>query len=205
LKILLTGFEPFGTVRVNPSEQIVRKISAAAPSRDKQHLFLEVLPAEYRLAEKKIRRLIRTIRPEAVVCLGVAAARDAICLERVALNLDDGEFADNAGQVRSGRMIVRGGPVAYWSTLPLGRMQKALKRRGIRATLSNHAGTYVCNHVFYAARHEIERTRNHARCGLIHVPGLRKRGKDSKPRGMALGRMVAAVECCLRVLRKQDS
>ena len=206
MKILLTGFKPFGTVKVNPSEQIVRAIAGRAQSRPPTRLksrgddlIAEILPTEYARAERAIRGLIRRHSPDAVVCLGVAQLRRAISLERVALNLDDEPSPDNAGRVRLGRPIVRDGPLAISSTLPLQRMQRALRRAGVRASFSNHAGTYVCNHVFYAARHEVERLGKNTPCGLIHVPGLREPKKN--PKGMTLAKMVAGVECCLKALR----
>lgn len=200
MRILLTGFEPFGLHASNSSEQIVRKLREKAHSRPPLHLFPAVLPTQYRAAGAQIRRLIRRFRPEAVVCLGLAASRDTISLERAALNLDDDLLPDTAGEVRRGRRILRQGPAAYWSTLPLERMRQALERLGIPSSLSNHAGTYVCNHVFYVACHEIEKIGSRARCGLIHVPGLRRRANAGARRGMPLRRMVEAVECCLEVL-----
>jgi pyroglutamyl-peptidase len=207
MKILLTGFEPFGPVRVNPSEQIVRRIAAQVQARGDPDLLAEVLPTEFTAAEKRIRQLIRRVRPEAVLCLGVAPQRDKISLERVALNLDDDALPDNAGRRRAGHRIVPRGPAAYWSTLPLERFRKQLERRNIPVSYSNHAGTYLCNHVFYVARHEIERLGNRAPCGFVHVPPalkqVRKRSKAAKPRGIPLSTMVEAVECCLAVLRKR--
>ena len=203
MKILLTGFEPFGEVRVNPSEQIVRRIAALARSRGDDDLVTEILPTEFAAAEKRIRQLIRKLRPAAVLCLGVAPQRNKISLERVALNLDDDSLPDNAGRRRAGRRIIVRGPAAYWSTLPLDRIRKQLERRNIPVSYSNHAGTYLCNHVFYVARHEVERTGNRARCGFIHVPPVRKRSKGTKQRGIPLSTMVEAVECCLEVLRKR--
>ena len=202
MKILLTGFEPYGAVQVNPSEQIVRRIAARARSRGDADLFAEVLPTEFRAAGRRIRQLIRAIRPAAVLCLGVAPSRNKISLERVALNLDDDPLPDNAVRVRLGRPIGRDGPVAYWSTLPLARLRKALDRQGIPVSISNHAGAFVCNHVFYVARHEVERMRNRTRCGFLHVPPLYERGKNTKVRGMTLRKMVEAVEGCLGVLGK---
>ena len=113
MKILLTGFEPFGSVRLNPSEQIVREIAERSRSGGKDDLITEILPTEFVAAGKRIKRLIRSIRPAVVVCLGVAASRDKISLERVALNLNDEALPDNAGRVRLGRPIVRGGPLAF--------------------------------------------------------------------------------------------
>src|SRR5262249_60108677 len=105
-----------------------------------------------------------------VVCLGVGRDRDALCLDRVALNLDDCEEPDNAGQSPAGQLIVADGPLAYWSTLPLERIRQALRARDVRVRITNHAGTYVCNHVFYVARHELETLGSRAPCGFIHVP-----------------------------------
>ena len=202
MKILLTGFEPYGAVEINPSEQIVRRIAARARVRRNDDLVTEILPTQFITAGKRIRQLIRKFLPAAVLCLGVAPSRDKISLERVALNLDDDALPDNAGRVRAGRRIVPRGPVAYWSTLPLERIRKRIEKRGIPVSYSNHAGTYLCNHVFYVARHETERMGSRARCGFLHVPPLRQRGKNRKPRGMTLSKMVQAVECCLAVLRK---
>ena len=202
MKLLLTGFEPYGAVEVNPSEQVVRRIAERAQRRGSDDLITEILPTEFIAAGQRIRKLIRKFRPEAVLCLGVAPKRDKISLERVALNLDDDALPDNAGRVREGRQIVPGGPVAYWSTLPLVRIRKRLEKRGIPASCSNHAGTYLCNHVFYITCHEMQRKGHRSRCGLVHVPPLRQRGKKAQPRGLPLGKMVEAVECCLDVLRK---
>ena len=207
MKILLTGFEPFGPVRVNPSEQIVRRIAAQARSRRDDGLVAEVLPTEFAAAERRLRRLIRQFRPDAVLCLGVAPQRDKISLERVALNLDDDSLPDNAGRRRAGRRILADGPAAYWSTLPLERFRKQLERRHIPVSYSNHAGTYLCNHVFYVACHEIERLGNGAPCGFVHVPPALQRSsrrlKDSKPPGLPLATMVEAVERCLEILREK--
>lgn len=205
MKILLTGFEVYGPVRVNPSERIVQRIgqalAEAARGNGSADLHAEVLPTEFVAADRRLRRLIREFCPEAVLCLGVAPRREKISLERVALNLDDDSLADNAGRSRSGRRIVPNGPPAYWSTLPLERIHRQLERRGIPVSYSNHAGTYLCNHVFYVARHEIERMGNGAPCGFVHVPPLQTRAE--KARGLSLDTMVEAVECCLAVLRNK--
>jgi pyroglutamyl-peptidase len=207
MKILLTGFEPFGPVRVNPSEQIVRRIGQRveeeARGREAMDLRAEVLPNEFVAADRRIRRLIREFRPDAVLCLGVAPQRDRISLERFALNLDDDSLPDNAGRCRAGRRIAPSGPAAYWSTLPLERFLRQLERRGIPVSYSNHAGTYLCNHVFYVARHEIEKMDSGALCGFVHVPPLQEKTRHKGPRGLALSTMVEAVECCLEVLERK--
>lgn len=201
MKILLTGFEPFGPVRVNPSEQIVRRIGEEAKASGDGNLLAEVLRTEFIAADRRIRRLIRKFQPQAVLCLGVAQRRDTISLERVALNLDDDPLRDNAGRQRVGRRIVPKGPAAYWSTLPLEQFRKRLEGRRIPVSYSNHAGTYLCNHVFYVARHEVERMENGAVCGFLHVPPVRGRASKRRSRGLPLDTMTEAVACCLEVLR----
>ncbi|MBI4458533.1 MAG: hypothetical protein HY648_00565 [Acidobacteria bacterium] len=195
---MLTGFEPFGRWKVNPSEQVVRALAEQAQLRGDESLVTAILPTEYARGGKRLLHLIRTIRPEAVLCLGVAPARRALSLERVALNLDDDPLADNAGQVRSGRSIVPGGPAAYWSTLPLAQMRRSLEKRGIPAVISNHAGAYLCNHAFYLARHEMESGGNP--CGFVHLPGsYRWKGRPSR---LPLRKLLEAVQCCLDILRR---
>ena len=205
MKVLLTGFEPFGPVRVNPSEQIVLHIGRRMEEEARGHrafeLRAEVLPTEFVAADRRIRQLIREFRPDAVLCLGVAPQRDRISLERIALNLDDDSLPDNTGRCRAGQRIAPQGPAAYWSTLPLERFRRQLERRGIPVSYSNHAGTYLCNHVFYVARHEMEKMGSGAPCGFVHVPPLQEKTKRKGPRGLALSTMVEAIECCLEVLR----
>jgi pyroglutamyl-peptidase len=198
MRMLLTGFEPFGELQANPSQLIVERLAHGAD----QDLVVEVLPTEYAAAGARIRALIRDVRPEAVVCLGVAGRASAIRLERVALNLDDTEKPDNAGETPAGRPIAPGGPVGYWSTLPLAEMYAALQERDIPVQISNHAGTYVCNHVFYASLHEIERLGGGVPCGFIHVPLAAHQAttEEERERSLPLDTMVQAVGCCLEVL-----
>lgn len=202
MKILLTGFNSFSGVRVNPSDLVVRAVA-----RQKQpvnvDLITAVLPTEYEAATRKLRGLLRKHRPDAVLCLGVAQRREKISLERVALNLDDEVTPDNGGVVRRGSKIERRGPDLYWSSLPLLALERALKRQRNRArievAISNHAGAFLCNHAFYIARHETARGRVPVPCGFIHLPGLRGRKafRDRQLRGM-----IQAVERCLSVIRK---
>jgi pyroglutamyl-peptidase len=138
--------------------------------------------------------LIAQHQPDVVICLGLAARRSAINLERVALNLDDAKIPDNAGDLAVGRPIQQDGPVAYLSTLPLEKMKQALQAREIPVEISNHAGAYVCNHVFYAARHAIEQAHFPAICGFIHVPAIADSADDQ---GLLLDQMIEAVGVCI--------
>jgi pyroglutamyl-peptidase len=172
MRVLLTGFEPFGSHATNPSQEIVAALAARAPRTSGRRVELQtaILQTEYERAARRIAGLIDELRPEAVVSLGVASKAEGICLERIALNFNDNELADNAGKVRLARPIVPGGPMVYFSTLPIDAMLNALRGADFPASISNHAGTYVCNHVFYTARHVLEKSRRQIPCGFIHVP-----------------------------------
>lgn len=195
MSIILTGFMPFGGLSVNPSQLIVEQI--ASQSRY-AHLVTEILPVEYHHAGRRIRELIQAYQPHTVLCLGLAQRRNGIHIERVALNLDDAAIVDNAGDLASGRLIDPDGPPAYWSTLPIEAIVSSLQSRGIPAVISNHAGTYVCNHVFYMSRRELDCAGSQSPCGFIHVPAMRD--LDDPSAGLPLSVMVEAVECCLDVL-----
>ena len=204
MKVLLTGFNPFGGLEVNPSQEIVEAIGRRGHSQIGIELATEVLPTEFNAAEKRVRKLIRDLKPEAIVCLGVSESLGAISLERIAVNIDDSP-EDNAGESRRGEEIVPNGPPAFWSTLPLAQILTALQNNNIPAGFSNHAGTYVCNHVFYSALHEVQQLDLRAKCGLIHVPLMvdQLENPESTDRGLPLETMILAIECCLEVLRNE--
>ncbi len=196
MTLLLTGFEPFGDLTVNSSRQVVERLAALRPD-----LITAILPTEYAESARRVRALIALHRPDAVVCLGVAQSRAAINLERVALNVDDAPLADNSGDFAAGRVIAADGPVAYWSTLPLDAMLSALLVRDIPAVISNHAGAYVCNHVFYSARHGLEQGGLTVPCGFIHLPALRETSDSTV--GLPLDLIVDAVAVCLDVVSSE--
>jgi pyroglutamyl-peptidase len=200
MKILLTGFNSFRRARVNPSEQVVRALATGRRNISGVELVTAVLPTEYLAATRQLRRLIRSSRPDAILCLGVATWREHISLERVALNLDDERTPDNRGLVRRDRKIVPHGPDVYWSSLPLERLQTALQEIRLRAEISNHAGAFLCNHAFYVARHETAQLRRPVPCGFIHLPGI---GHGKARRKYSREQLTRAVEACLRELEQE--
>ncbi len=193
MRVLLTGFQPFGDLQVNPSQLIVEHFQSQ-PRADVVPL---VLPTAYQAASESIEQAIHTYQPDAVIMLGVAQTRTAISLERIAVNLDDAKLPDNANVVASGALIAPDGPAAYWSTLPLSALQTALEARDLPVAISNHAGTFVCNHVFYAARHLLEAIDPVIPCGFIHVPAL---AETTDQPGLPLETMIDAVNLCLDTL-----
>lgn len=192
--ILLTGFEPFGGERRNPSAEIVRALDGRIIAGHR--VTGAVLPCVFGRSLAVLKRQIAEQRPGLVVCLGQAGGRAEITPERIAINVDDARIADNAGRQPVDRPVVRGGPAAYWSKLPIKAIVAALKKRKIPAAVSQTAGTFVCNHVFYGLLHELKRRRMAARAGFIHVPWLPEQAKTGEP-SLPLETMIAGIEAAL--------
>jgi pyroglutamyl-peptidase len=192
MKILLTGFEPFGKVTDNPSQRVVEHFAA----KGQANLITAVLPVEYLAASAILEDFLESYQPDAVLMLGVAQMRDSINLERIAININDAKIADNAGNLKSGQAIIEDAPAAYWSTLPLEAMYEAIQKTGIAVNYSNHAGAYLCNHVFFYARHHLETAgRGHIPCGFIHLPDM---GEEAPK--MPLSTIIQAIELALGAL-----
>ncbi len=194
MRILLTGFQPFGDLQVNPSQRIVEYYQTLK----RGDLIPLVLPTAYKAASERIELAIKDYVPDAVIMLGVAQHRTTISLERIAVNIDDTALPDNSDVVASGDRIAQEGPAAYWSTLPLNAMRSALDARGIPVSISNHAGTFVCNHAFYLAKHVLASLGRPTPCGFIHVPAL---AETADQPGLSLEKMIEAIEICLSVVR----
>lgn len=199
-KILCTGFRPFGPVAVNPTEQLM-----LALDKEPMHqvdLRAVVLDTDYARCEAQFRQALEAFRPDAVLCFGVHRRSDELRLERIAVNVDDADLEDTGGAVRRGRRIAPDGPVGYWSTLPLERMYEALQEAGLPVAFSNHAGAYLCNHVFYYGRHLLE---NHGRpipMGFIHTPPLPEED-NAEHAGMELETLLRAARICIRIVAER--
>jgi pyroglutamyl-peptidase len=171
MRTLVTGFEPFGGFEVNSSELVVTALAA----RNEPGVITAVLPTSYRRAEARIGELLRAHQPRTVLLLGCEIASQ-ICLEQVALNLDDSDAPDNDGEVRLRRRIIEEAPVGYWSSLQLEPMADAARDLREGVDFSHDAGAYVCNHVYFTAAHLVATELPHTRCGLVHLPALQGPG-----------------------------
>ena len=192
MKILLTGFEPFGKATSNPSGEIVKQISG-------DNIVTAILPVAYAKSAERLLALIEEHDPDVVICLGQAEGRTEITPERVAINLDDARLADNEGVLRSGIKIIDGGPDAYFSTLPVKEIVEAIKAKGVPAAVSLSAGTFLCNHIFYVAQNKF--TGTNVRSGFVHVPLMDEQaGEFPGLPTMPLAQMVTAVRAMLEVL-----
>jgi pyroglutamyl-peptidase len=168
--ILVTGFEPFGAHSVNPTEGLAKAVDGRRVGNFA--VLGVVLPVHHADTAARLGTLLAESSPESVLHLGLAGGRARIALERVALNVMDYDVADNAGYRASGEPCVPEGPTAYFSTLPLPAMLKALVDEGVPAYTSNTAGTYLCNQTLYWTLHAVRNVPRPPRVGFVHFPLL---------------------------------
>jgi len=166
MRILLTGFGPFGEVVDNPSERVVEYF--ARESIPGHELVTEVLPVSYKTVRRRIPELILSSQADLAMLLGVAGKADEIRVERWAINRAAG--ADIEGVGTRARPILRGGPEGYISRLALNRLKRALSAVDVPAAISSSAGEYLCNYAYYWALHTIETAGIRTRCLFIHQP-----------------------------------
>lgn len=206
--ILLTGFETFGD---DPSGQGLNPSALVAQALNGQticshRVVAAVLPCEFAVAITALQNLVKQHRPALVMCLGQAGGATGIRLERIAINLDDAQLPDNAGVCLRDQPVIAGAPAAYFSTLPIKNMQAALQREGVVCELSNSAGNFVCNHIFYALMHMLGgRTalarslrRRKAIGGFVHLPYLPQQATKPNMSSMVLDEMVRGVRVALQ-------
>ncbi len=199
MTILLTGFEPFGGETVNPSSEIARALDGWVCEGAVVRTAL--LPCVFGDALLRLDEALAAWHPRLVLCLGQAGGRPEISIERVAVNVDDARIPDNLGRQPIDAAVVAGGPAAYFSTLPIKALARDLRAAGIAGTVSNTAGTFVCNHVFYALMHRLATTPALARArgGFVHVPYTPEQvaGRPDVP-SMALATQIEGVRVALR-------
>lgn len=195
--ILLTGFEPFNGAAINPSWEAVRALDGwSGPGFA---VVARQLPCVFGAANDALRTAVSTLRPDVVIAVGQAGGRSEISLERIAINVDDAAIRDNAGAQPVDVPVVADGPAAYFSSLPVKAIVRALRLRGFPAGVSQTAGTFVCNHVFYGLMHH---TAGQAlKAGFIHVPFLPEQAADrpERPPSMALRDIVDALRIAVEV------
>ena len=178
MKILITGFEPFGGEEQNPSALLLEKL----PKKLKSALLsTALLPVSFQKVSEEILRLLEEEKPDVVICLGQAGGRDRITPERVAINLMDTESPDNDGFAPSEEPIDPLGPNALFSNLPNKALVAAAKEQNLPVALSNTAGTFVCNYLLYTLLRLAETQSPPLRCGFFHLPYLPEQTEDKKP------------------------
>ncbi len=167
MKILVTGFTPFGGESINPAWQAVKSLPKTI---DGHEIFAAEIPTEFFASRKVMTEKVEALHPDAVICVGQAGGRDAVTIERVAINVMDAALPDNCGDQPVDVPVVEGAPSAYFSTLPIKHMVEAVKAAGLPARVSNTAGTYVCNTLMYHVLHLAAEKNPAMQGGFIHVP-----------------------------------
>lgn len=167
MKILITGFDPFGGENINPALEAVKKLPDTILG---QEIIKIEIPTVFRKSLDKIEENIQKHNPDVVISIGQAGGRFGITPERVAINMDDARIKDNEGNQPIDISIYEDGESAYFSTLPIKAMVKEMNDNGIPASVSNTAGTFVCNHVMYGVLYLIDKKYPNIRGGFIHVP-----------------------------------
>ena len=198
--VLVTGFDPFGGQSVNPSWHAVHSLHGST-ILDHQVIGAE-LPTVFGQSVQVLRDLLRQHRPTLVLCTGQAGGRASISLERIAINVDDARIPDNAGARPIDVPVVAQGPAAYFTSLPIKAMLQAMLQQGINAEVSQTAGTFVCNHVFYGLMHELALPEwKDTRGGLVHVPWLPEQGQPSMRLDEIVEGLKVAIQCAITTHR----
>ena len=167
MKILITGFDPFGGENINPALEAVKKLPDTILG---QEIIKIEIPTVFRKSLEKIEENIEKHNPDVVISVGQAGGRFGVTPERVAINMDDARIKDNEGNQPIDISIYEDGEAAYFSNLPIKAMVKEMTDNGIPASVSNSAGTFVCNHVMYGILYLVDKKYPNIRGGFIHVP-----------------------------------
>ncbi|MFD4820406.1 pyroglutamyl-peptidase I [Peribacillus butanolivorans] len=202
-KVLLTGFEPFGGERVNPSWEAVKQLHGEVI--DDVTLVAEQIPTVFGKSVAVMEKLIQQHNPDIVICVGQAGGRLHITPERVAINMDDARIPDNQGNQPIDEPIADKGPVAYWSTIPIKRIVENMKENNIPASVSHTAGTFVCNHIFYGLMDYITRTSSSIRGGFIHIPFIPEQTINKEAPSLSLETIVKGIKIAAVTAAKYES
>jgi pyroglutamyl-peptidase len=192
--VLLTGFDPFGGDTINPSWEAVSRVHGET-NADRRVITAQ-LPTTFAGAPKALRAALRRHAPDLVLCVGQAGGRAALSLERVAINVNDARIPDNAGAQPVDTRVVKRGPAAYFTSLPIKAMHADLRAAGIPAEISQTAGTFVCNQAFYVLMHALAGSR--VRGGFLHIPYVPEQveGSPGMP-SLDLDTVVAGLRVCI--------
>jgi len=177
LKILITGFDPFGGESINPSYEAIKRIKL--DNSDIELVTVEI-PTVFDKCIDTLDRKIKETEPDIVICTGQAGGRFPITVERVGINIIDARIADNEGNQYIDAPIKSDGESAYFSNLPIKAIVKSLINNKIPAEVSNTAGTFVCNNILYGLLYLINTKYPHIKGGFIHVPFLLEQVTDKR-------------------------
>ena len=195
MKIIVTGFDPFGGETINPSIECVK----ALPEIEGVELIRLELPTVFKESAIRLNEVINDVKPDAVLSVGQAGGRAGITMERIAINVDDARIPDNISQQPIDEAIQLDGEAAYFTTLPIKRIVKAIREAGISAEVSNSAGTFVCNHIMYQSLFAATKADKPFKAGFMHIPFIPEQTTD-KP-SLPLEESTKAVQIAIETIR----
>ena len=195
MKIIVTGFDPFGGEKINPSIECVK----ALPKIEGVELIRLELPTVFKESAKRLNEVINDVKPDAVLSVGQAGGRPGITMERIAINVDDARIPDNISQQPIDETIQTEGEAAYFTTLPIKRIVKAIREAGISAEVSNSAGTFVCNHIMYQSLFAATKADKPFKAGFMHIPFIPEQTTD-KP-SLPLEESTRALQIAIETIR----
>lgn len=202
MKVLVTGFDPFGGEKVNPAYEAVKMLPDEIAGAE---IMKREIPTVFDKGGDSVEQLIHELSPDIVLNVGQAGGRSAMCMEKVAINLQDARIKDNEGNQPLDKPVRADGETAYFSSLPVKAMVEEMKKKGIPAAVSYTAGTYVCNDVMYRVAYLISKEKLPIRSGFIHVPYAPEQVVD-KPAGtasMSLAMIAQGIECAIEAAVEQ--
>lgn len=202
MKILVTGFDPFGGDKINPAIEAVKKLPDTV--KGAEIIKLEI-PTVFNKSAEVVKKAIEEHHPDYVLNVGQAGGRYALTPERVAININDGRIPDNEGYQPLGEPIHEDGETAYFTQLPIKAEAKAIREAGIPAEVSNTAGTYVCNHIMYQVQYMRDKDFPNIKAGFIHIPFLPEQvvNRPNTP-SMDLNDIVKGLTAALGAIVDQD-
>lgn len=204
MKLLLTAFDPFGGEPVNPALEAVKLVSSRIG--DVEIVKVEV-PTVFGKSIDTVAAAIEREKPDAVLCIGQAGGRYDLMPERVAINIDDARIKDNEGNQPIDQPIFKDGAPAYFATLPVKAMVKRIREAGIPSSLSNSAGTFVCNHLMYGVLYTLEKKYPGVRGGFMHVPFIPSQvvNRPSPAPSMALADIARGIEAAISAIAENEA
>lgn len=202
MKILVSGFDPFGGEKINPAIEAVKLLSDEI--KGNEVIKIEI-PTVIGKSVDKLKEKIAEVKPNVVISVGQAGGREDITVERVAINVDDCRIKDNEGNQPIDEKIAEDGPDAYLLTLPIKAIVENIKSANIPASVSNTAGTFICNHVAYGMAHLRATEYPNMRTGFIHIPFLPEQVLNkAHTASMSLDTIVKALEKAIEAVIDND-
>ena len=198
MKILVTGFDPFGGEKINPAIESVKRLPDEI--KGNKIIKLEISTVAYKSLDQIKSAMVKE-NPDVVLCVGQAGGRFDITVEKIGVNLNDFRIKDNEGNQFVDTPIYEDGPAAYFSTLPVKAMVKKMQDNNVPASVSYTAGTFICNHVLYGVSYMAEHEFKNIKSGFIHIPFLTEQVVDKRNMpSMEINTLVKGLTCAIEAI-----